>query len=146
MRIFIESYIGPVMAVVSMLQDDQDKLSSFRKEMDELLNEYFKTTPSAPMLLGHRFYKEKGERVFQIEIEGKDANIRNELLFGFSAMNQFANVSKTKFRQFVLIIHFENHVVPVVAKSDIACLKSFFIDQTIDELNWRKKCLNIKEM
>tara|TARA_B100000686_G_C16748134_1_gene950758 strand:- start:1035 stop:1829 length:795 start_codon:yes stop_codon:yes gene_type:complete len=42
MRIFIESYIGPVMAVVSMLQDDQDKLSSFRKEMDELLNEYFK--------------------------------------------------------------------------------------------------------
>ena len=93
-----------------------------------------------------RFYKEKGERVFQIEIEGKDANIRNELLFGFSAMSQFANVSKTKFKQFVLIIHFENHVVPVVAKSDIACLKSFFIDQTIDELNWRKKCLNIKEM
>ena len=93
-----------------------------------------------------RFYKEKGERVFQIEIDGKDANIRNELLFGFSAMSQFANVSKTKFRQFILIIHFENHVVPVVAKSDIACLKSFFIDQTIDELNWRKKCLNIKEM
>ena len=111
-----------------------------------LINEYFKTTPSAPMLLGYRFYKEKGERVFQIEIEGKDANIRNELLFGFSAMSQFSNVSKTKFRQFVLIIHFENHVVPVVAKSDIACLRSFFIDQTIDELNWRKKCLNIKEL
>tara|TARA_B100001245_G_C22841245_1_gene404461 strand:+ start:300 stop:719 length:420 start_codon:yes stop_codon:yes gene_type:complete len=116
------------------------------EQISVLINEYFKTTPSAPMLLGHRFYKEKGERVFQIEIEGKDANIRNELLFGFSAMSQFANVSKTKFRQFILIIHFENHVVPVVAKSDIACLKSFFIDQTIDELNWRKKCLNIKEM
>ena len=111
-----------------------------------LLNEYFKTTPSAPMLLGHSFYEENGEQVFQIDIEGKDTNIRNELLFGFSVMSQFANISKTKFRQFILLIHFENHVVPVVAKSDVACLKAFFVDQTIDELNWRKKCLNIKEM
>ena len=41
MRIFIESYIGPVMGVISMLKDDSEKLKIFREELDSLLNEYF---------------------------------------------------------------------------------------------------------
>ena len=41
MRDFIESYIGPVMAVISMLKEDSKKLKTFRDEMDSLLTEYF---------------------------------------------------------------------------------------------------------
>ena len=41
MRGFIESYIGPVMAVISMLKEDSKKLKTFRNEMDSLFDEYF---------------------------------------------------------------------------------------------------------
>ena len=41
MRGFIENYIGPVMAVISMLKEDSKKLKTFRDEMDSLLAEYF---------------------------------------------------------------------------------------------------------
>ena len=41
MRGFIESYIGPVMAVISMLKEDSKKLKTFRDEMDSLFAEYF---------------------------------------------------------------------------------------------------------
>ena len=41
MRNFLEAYIGPVSAVVTMLQSEPDKLSNFRCELDDLLSEYF---------------------------------------------------------------------------------------------------------
>ena len=41
MRGFIESYIGPVMAVISMLKEDSKKLKIFRDDMDSLFAEYF---------------------------------------------------------------------------------------------------------
>ncbi len=42
MRLLLERYIGPVTAVVKMLEaDDPDKLTLFRSEMDVLLGEYF---------------------------------------------------------------------------------------------------------
>jgi len=41
MRNFLEAYIGPVTAVVSMLESDPDQLSTFRHELDSLLSEYF---------------------------------------------------------------------------------------------------------
>ncbi len=41
MRSFLESYIGPVMAVVSMLKENTKKLKAFRDELDSLLAEYF---------------------------------------------------------------------------------------------------------
>tara|TARA_B100000965_G_scaffold336555_1_gene302911 strand:+ start:190 stop:984 length:795 start_codon:yes stop_codon:yes gene_type:complete len=41
MRNFLEAYIGPVSAVVDMLQSEPDKLSKFRRELDNLLSEYF---------------------------------------------------------------------------------------------------------
>ena len=41
MRNFLEAYIGPVSAVVNMLQSEPDTLSNFRRELDNLLSEYF---------------------------------------------------------------------------------------------------------
>ena len=41
MRLLIETYIGPVTATVKQLEANPKTLSQFRKEMDELLNEYF---------------------------------------------------------------------------------------------------------
>ena len=41
MRNFLEAYIGPVSAVVHMLQSEPDTLSNFRHELDNLLSEYF---------------------------------------------------------------------------------------------------------
>jgi hypothetical protein len=42
MRQFIENYIGPVRAVISMLETDPNKLEIFREEITVLLSEYFR--------------------------------------------------------------------------------------------------------
>ena len=42
MRQFIENYIGPVRAVISMLETDSNKLEIFREEITALLSEYFR--------------------------------------------------------------------------------------------------------
>ena len=41
MRILLETYIGPVSAIVKSLEDNPNKLSLFRSEMEVLLGEYF---------------------------------------------------------------------------------------------------------
>ena len=42
MRILLEKYIGPVSAVVKRLEEENpDKLTLFRSEVDVLLGEYF---------------------------------------------------------------------------------------------------------
>ena len=41
MRILLETYIGPVSAIVESLEDNPSKLSLFRSEMEVLLGEYF---------------------------------------------------------------------------------------------------------
>ena len=41
MRNFLEAYVGPVSAVVAMMESEPKMLSEFRHELDELLSEYF---------------------------------------------------------------------------------------------------------
>ena len=41
MRNFLEAYVGPVSAVVAMMESEPKMLSKFRHELDELLSEYF---------------------------------------------------------------------------------------------------------
>ena len=41
MRILLETYIGPVSAIVESLEDNPNKLSLFRSEIEVLLGEYF---------------------------------------------------------------------------------------------------------
>ncbi len=58
-------------------------------------------------------------------------------------MNQIANISKTKFTQSVLVMHFGENALPTFAKADLSCSKDFFIDGVINEDQWRKNCLTI---
>ena len=41
MRNFLEAYVGPVSAVVAMMESEPKMLAKFRHELDELLSEYF---------------------------------------------------------------------------------------------------------
>ena len=108
-----------------------------------MMNEYFLTSKLAPRLIGHRFYISRGETVIQIEIEPDIEYVNNALLFSFKAMSQLANISKTKFTQAVLVMHFGDNYLPTVAKTNLSCSKEFFIDSIINEDQWRKNCLTI---
>ena len=108
-----------------------------------MMNEYFLTSKLAPTLIGHRFYIGRGETVIQIEIEPDIEYVNNALLFSFKAMSQLANISKTKFTQAVLVMHFGDNSLPTVAKTNLSCSKEFFIDSIINENQWRKNCLTI---
>mgnify|MGYP006176192737 FL=1 len=108
-----------------------------------ILKEYFNSIKQSPTLLGHRFYNHKYEYVFQLEIETSDIDFNDGLIFGFNAISKIADVAKSPFTHSILIIHFEGKHVPIVAKSEIECSKSFFMEGVMDETQWRKKCLTI---
>jgi len=113
------------------------------KQIVIMLKEYFHADQNAPELIGQRFYLNRGEMVIQLEVDATAQNVNETLLFGFKAMSQIANISKTDFTQSILVLHFRGNILPSVAKSDIQCSKDFFINHTINENKWRKDCLII---
>ena len=82
--------------------------------------------------------------IFQLELEADSAKVNETLIYGFESISKFSNVSKTNFTHSILVIHFGDNILPIVAESDIECLKRFFIDESYSENQWRKNCLTIK--
>ena len=114
------------------------------KQVTKILDEYFLSFKSSPSLLGHKFYKNSNEMVFQLEIETNSAKVNNALLFGFDTISKLSNISKINFTHSILVIHFERDILPIVAETNIDCSRRFFIEKSYDENKWRKDCLTIK--
>lgn len=137
--------IGKVFIYLIMLQLLIGGNSNYGdKQIIKMLEEYFISTKKAPSLIGHQFYENSNELVFQIEVE-TDAKMVNEVLvFSFDAINKLANLSKKNFTHSILVIHFYGDILPIVAESNMDCARRFFIDGLENEDQWRKNCLSIK--
>ena len=109
-----------------------------------MLKEYFISSKAAPLLMGHQFYSDRDKMIFQIEIETSPENVNNALLFGFKAINDLADVSKINFTHSILVIHFNNNALPVIAESNLECSRFYFLDGKENEAQWRKNCLTIQ--
>ena len=114
------------------------------KEMVKMMYEYFSSSKNSPGLMGHRFYENSNEMIFQLELEADSAKVNEALIYGFESIGKFSNISKTSFTHSILVIHFGDNILPVVAESNIECLKRLFIDASYSESQWRKNCLTIK--
>ena len=114
------------------------------KEMVKMMYEYFSSSKNSPVLMGHRFYESSNEMIFQLELEADSAKVNEALVYGFESISKFSNISKTSFTHSILVIHFGDNILPVVAESNIECLKRLFIDESYSENQWRKNCLTIK--
>ena len=114
------------------------------KQVEKMMNEYFSSSNSSPILKGHRFYESSNEVIFQLELEADSAKVNETLIYGFESISKFSNVSKTNFTHSILVIHFGDNILPIVAESNIECLKRLFIDESYSENQWRKNCLTIK--
>ena len=114
------------------------------KEMVKMMHEYFSSSKNSPSLMGHRFYESSNEMIFQLELEADSAKVNEALIYGFESISKFSNISKTSFTHSILVIHFGDNILPVVAESNIECLKRLFIDASYTENQWRKNCLTIK--
>lgn len=114
------------------------------KQVEKMMNEYFSSSNSNPILKGHRFYESSNEVIFQLELEADSAKVNETLIYGFESISKFSNVSKTNFTHSILVMHFGDNILPVVAESNIECLKRLFIDASFSENQWRKNCLTIK--
>jgi len=114
------------------------------KEMVKMMYEYFSSSKNSPGLMGHRFYENSNEMIFQLELEADSAKVNEALIYGFESIGKFSNISKTSFTHSILVIHFGDNILPVVAESNIECLKRLFIDESYSENQWRKNCLTIK--
>ena len=113
------------------------------KKVVSLLYEYFKTTKNAPKILGHSFHLNEQNKVFQIEIETDSRLVNNALLFSFRAIFRLAEISKTNFTHSILVVHFENSILPIVAEANLECSKKFFNINDKIQQHWRKNCLTI---
>ena len=114
------------------------------KQIVVLLNQYFEK-PHSNQLLGHHFFIDNNDTVFQIEIETKTDNFNNAMIESFLIINKLSNIAKTNFTQSIVIIHFKTNNFPIIAKSELNCSKKFFINKTQDESQWRKNCLSIQK-
>ena len=114
------------------------------KEMVKMMYEYFSSSKDSPGLMGHRFYESSNEMIFQLELEADSAKVNEAIIYGFESISKFSNISKTSFTHSILVIHFGDDILPVVAESNIECLKRLFIDASYSENQWRKNCLTIK--
>ena len=114
------------------------------KEMVKMMYEYFSSSKNSPGLMGYRFYESSNEMIFQLELEADSAKVNEALVYGFESISKFSNISETSFTHSILVIHFGDNILPVVAESNIECLKRLFIDASYNENQWRKSCLSIK--
>ena len=114
------------------------------KETVKMMYEYFSSSKNSPALVGHRFYESSNEMIFQLELEADSAKVNEAIIYGFESISKFSNISKTSFTHSILVIHFGDNILPIVAESNIECLKRLFIDASYTENQWRKNCLTIK--
>tara|TARA_B100000579_G_C22847260_1_gene865173 strand:+ start:5501 stop:5923 length:423 start_codon:yes stop_codon:yes gene_type:complete len=114
------------------------------KQMVKMMYEYFSSSKNRPGLIGHRFYKSSNEMIFQLELEADSTRVNETLVYGFESISKLSNISKTNFTHSILVIHFGDNILPVVAESNIECLKKLFIYASYSENQWRKNCLTIK--
>mgnify|MGYP001329102358 CR=1 FL=1 len=103
------------------------------KQMVKMMYEYFSSSKNSPALVGHRFYESSNEMIFQLELEADSTKVNETLIYGFESISKFSNISKTNFTHSILVIHFGDNILPVVAESNIECLKRLFIDASYSE-------------
>ena len=114
------------------------------KQMVKMMYEYFSSSKNSLAFIGHRFYESSSEMIFQLELEADSTRVNETLIYGFESISKFSNISKTNFTHSILVIHFGDNILPVVAESNIQCLKRLFIYASYSENQWRKNCLTIK--
>ena len=108
-----------------------------------MLNQYFEDS-SDDKLLGNHIFIDKSENIFQIEVQTNISNFNTSLTKAFAVVSTLTNVAKTNFTQAIVIFHFGTNKLPIIVKSDLNCSRKFFIEQTQNEVQWRKKCLSIQ--
>ena len=97
-----------------------------------MLNQYYKDY-SAAKLLGNHTFTNNDNIVFQIEIEASIKDFNSSLLDAFAVINKLSILAKTNFTQAVVIFHFENKKLPIIAKAELKCSKKFFIKKLLHE-------------
>ena len=108
-----------------------------------MLNQYFEDS-SGDQLLGNHIFTDNSENIIQVEIQTNISNFNTSLTKAFAVVSTLTNVAKTNFTQAIVIFHFSTNKLPIIVKSDLNCSRKFFIEQTQNEVQWRKKCLSIQ--
>ena len=113
------------------------------RQIEIMLNQYYKDFLEYK-LLGNHIFTNNNDIVFQIEVQTSIEDFNSSVLDAFAVINKLSNVAKTKFTQAVVIFHFDNNKLPIIAEAELHCSKKFFIKKTQNETQWRKNCLSIQ--
>ncbi len=113
------------------------------KQIEIMLSQYYTDSPSYK-LLGNHIFSNNNDIVFQIEVQTSIEDFNSSMLDAFAVINKLSDVAKTKFTKAVVIFHFDNNKLPIIAEAGLHCSKKFFIKKTQDETQWRKNCLSIQ--
>ena len=114
------------------------------KKIASILQEHFSESINQYELLGHNFYKNENEMVFQIEVLSDITKTNEAIIFSFNTMSVLANIAKTDFTHSVLILHSYNSLTPIISRASLSCSKEYFLDKKQNILQWKKNCLSIQ--
>ena len=114
------------------------------KKIASILQEHFSESNNQYELLGHNFYKNENEMIFQIEVLSDITKTNEAIIFSFNTMSVLSNIAKTDFTHSVLILHSYNSLIPIISRASLSCSKEYFLYKKQNILQWKKNCLSIQ--
>ena len=108
---------------------------------------YFERNHTSPELLGVNIYKTRQGRVYQIDIQVDRNRVNDDLGFAYSALTNMGQYAKKPFKQFIVVMHNDNHRnPPQVCVGKAKCSIDFWVHQKGEYQSWYKECIHFKEL
>ena len=104
--------------------------------------QYFKRNHSAPKLTGLKIYTDKGQRVYQVEINVSRNRSNDDLSFAVSALANMGQYAKKPFKKYVVVMRSDVRGKTVdICEANSRCTTDYMIRKQVTYDHWYKKCI-----
>lgn len=104
--------------------------------------QYFKRNHSAPKLTGLKIYTDKGQRVYQVEINVSRNRSNDDLSFAVSALANMGQYAKKPFKKYVVVMRSDVRGRTVdICEANSRCTADYMIRKQVTYDHWYKKCI-----
>ena len=104
--------------------------------------QYFKRNHSAPKLTGLKIYTDKGQRVYQVEINVSRNRSNDDLSFAVSALANMGQYAKKPFKKYVVVMRSDVRGRTVdICEANSRCTADYMLRKQVTYDHWYKKCI-----
>ncbi len=131
--------ITSIVALVTILHA-KPKFSD--QQIAAMTPQYFKRNHSAPKLTGLKIYTDKGQRIYQVEIQVSRNRSNDDLSFAVSALANMGQYAKKPFKKYVVVMHSDVRGKNAdICEANSRCTADYMIRKQVTYDHWYKKCI-----